>query len=215
MKKGAIFDMDGLMFDTEQMYQSGWSELAKEQGVALPEGFKKEIGGTAGEDLLNILRKYYPGKDPVLLLRWVQNSVHEQLLAEIPVKPGLHELLDYFKENGVRLAIASSSPEKVIRSNLEVSGLTDYFDEIVSAQGMKHGKPNPDIFLLAAERLCLDPKDCYVLEDAVNGVKAGLAAGCETIMVPDLVEPDEEIRRLAHVCASLSEVKEKISSGAF
>ncbi len=213
MKKGAIFDMDGLMFDTEQMYQDQWNRIAKEQGIELPADFVREICGTAGEDLYAILRKYYHTEDPKSLFDQVIGTVRDQLKTWVPVKAGCREILEYFRNHQVKLAVASSSPIEIVKSNLKVSGLEDCFDTVVSGAGLPHGKPWPDIFLLAADRLSLKPEECYVFEDAVNGVKAALSAGCTAVMIPDLVEPAEELRKAAVICSSLSEAEEKIRAG--
>ena len=214
MKQAAIFDMDGLMFDTEQMYQACWNEIAGEMGITLGEHFTREISGSNGDLLRSIVRKYYHTDDPDALFQEVVRRTEVRLRTAVPVKPGLVELLEFLKEKGVRLAVASSSYLRMIESNLNVSGTRKYFDQVVSGTSIGRGKPDPDIFLYAAEQLNLDPKDCYVLEDSINGVLAGLAAGCETIMVPDCAEPNETIRSSrAHIYRSLLEVKEDMEQG--
>ena len=105
-------------------------------------------------------------------------------------------MLGYLKEKGIRTAIASSSPTDLIISNLKVSGTTDYFDIIVSGKEVEKGKPSPDIFLLAASRLDLDCKDCIIFEDSFNGIRAAHSSGAITIMIPDLIQPTEEIKSL-------------------
>ena len=214
MKQGAIFDMDGLMFDTEAMYQAAWKEAAAEMGICLPETFVYEVSGTSGDLLLSVIRKYFHTDDPNQLFRHILRLVENKLKVEVPVKPGLFDILEFFRAQGVKLAVASSSYTEIITSNLRVSGTEKFFDEIVSGSRIEHGKPAPDIFLYAADRLHLDPKDCYVFEDSVNGVLAGLAAGCTTVMVPDYVPPTEEIRNSsAVICASLSDALDEIRSG--
>ena len=206
--------MDGLMFDTEAMYQAAWNETAAEMGFVLPETFVYEVSGTSGDLLLSVILKYFHTDDPDRLFQKVLRNVEERLKREVPVKPGLTDLLEHFRKEGVKLAVASSSYPEMIASNLRVSGTETYFDEIVSGSRIEHGKPAPDIFLYAADRLHLDPKDCYVFEDSVNGVLAGLAAGCTTVMVPDYVPPTEEIRNSsAVICTSLSEALDAIRSG--
>ena len=206
--------MDGLMFDTEAMYQAAWNETAAEMGFVLPETFVYEVSGTSGDLLLSVILKYFHTDDPDRLFQKVLRNVEERLKREVPVKPGLTDLLEHFRKEGVKLAVASSSYPEMIASNLRVSGTETYFDEIVSGSRIEHGKPAPDIFLYAADRLHLDPKDCYVFEDSVNGVLAGLAAGCATVMVPDYVPPTEEIRNSrAVICSSLSEALDEIRSG--
>ena len=216
MKKGAIFDMDGLMFDTERQYQEVWQEIAQEMGIVLPPEFTAEISGSNGDLLKSIVTKYYHTDEPMELFRRVLDRVEIRLKEYVPMKPGLLELLSYLKEHGVKLAVASSSYEKIIRSKLKLSGTEDYFDAVVSGSGsgIKLGKPAPDIFLYAAEQIGLDAKDCYVFEDSINGVLAGLAAGSVTVMVPDYTAPNEAILKSdAHICASLLEALELIRNG--
>ena len=143
-------------------------------------------------------------------------EARKRLETSVPLKPGLFELLEYLKQNHVTLAVASSSPIEIIRSNLRVSGCESYFDRVISGHFLKRGKPAPDVFLYAADEIRLSPSDCYVLEDSINGVLAGLAAGCVTIMVPDYSPPTEELyEKGALVCSSLLEVKERIENGEF
>lgn len=214
MQRGAIFDMDGLMFDTEAMYQEVWNEIASEMGFTLPQQFVFDVSGTSGELLKSVVSRYYHTDDPVSLFQRVVGTVEERLKTQVPVKPGLFEILGYFHEHNVKLAVASSSYPGIIQSNLHVSGTENYFDEIISGSWVEKGKPEPDIFLLAASKLGLDPKDCYVFEDSNNGVMAGLAAGCTTVMIPDVVPPKEEIRNSdAVILSSLHEALDEIRTG--
>ncbi|MBR2669157.1 MAG: HAD family phosphatase [Solobacterium sp.] len=215
MKAGAIFDMDGLMFDTERLYQENWQKIANEMGIVLPGRFAREICGTNGDMLRGIVKKYYHTEDPDGLFQSVVKGVEEMVKKQVPVKPGLFEILEFFRENGVKMAVASSSYPEVIRHNIKTSNTEQFFDAVVSGSLVGRGKPFPDVFLYAAEQLSLDPKDCYVFEDSINGVLAGLEAGCETIMVPDYAEPNETILSSnAHICASLLEALEQIRKGA-
>ncbi|MBR3349885.1 MAG: HAD family phosphatase [Solobacterium sp.] len=197
MLKGAIFDMDGLMFDTEQIWQKNWNKTAAEMGISLPEEFKFNICGTSGKLMNSVIEKYYGVEDGAPIAAKVKQMVHDDLIDFTPEKPGIHEILEFFKEKGVRMAVASSSSEEVIRRNLKNTNTEDYIEAIVSGVGMTNGKPAPDIFLKAADMLGIDPKECYVFEDAFNGVTAGYNADCRTIMIPDMSQPTEEIRAMA------------------
>ena len=117
------------------------------------------------------------------------------------MKPGAGELLEYLSAQGVNIAVASSSGRARILSNLRATGLERFFDAVVSGQQVERGKPEPDIFLLAAKEIGCPPEDCYVFEDSLNGVRAGMAAGCTTVMVPDLVPPLEDLA-VSRVCAA-------------
>ena len=209
--RGAIFDMDGLMFDTEKVFQETWHELAKEREIELPEDFVQAITGTSGEHMNRVLEHYYQVADGVVIREECMKRVGMKLEKEVPKKAGIDELLMYLKEKGYRLAVASSSPQELIEHHLKKAGVSKYFDAVVSGTRLEHGKPAPDIFLLAAEKISCDPKECYVFEDSANGVKAGYAAGCVTVMVPDQIPPSEEIKALdIEICSSLGEAQKLI-----
>lgn len=214
MLKGAIFDHDGLMFDTEKIWQKNWNGIAAEMGITLPEKFKHDICGTNGDLMRSVIRKYYHVEDGHAIQEECVRRVQKDENVHIDAKPGLTDILNMFHKHGVKMAVASSSPKEMLNRNLKNAGVLEYFDAIVSGTELKRGKPYPDIFLKAAEELHLDPHDCYVFEDAYNGVRAGHAAGCKTIMVPDLVQPDDEIRGIADgVCTTLKEASDLIEKG--
>lgn len=214
MLKGAIFDMDGLMFDTEQIWQKNWKAIADEMGITLDPAFSRSISGTSGRLMDEVIEKFYHVEDGHPIALDCVHRVHEDLAKFVPEKKGIHEILEYFKENGVVIAVASSSSEEMIRRNLKNTGTEKYIDAVVSGQNVAHGKPAPDVFLKAAEEIHMDPKDCYVFEDAFSGVRAGHAAGSRTVMIPDMNQPDDEIRALAAgVYESLLDVVEALKKG--
>lgn len=214
MKAGAIFDMDGLLFDTEILYNKEWKKVADENGLILEEKMLDEIRGTGGTVMYETINRYWPNIDAERLRKQIFENTKEILSKNVPVKCGVLELLRYLKENGVKTAVASSSPMESIQNNLKVSGLESYFDTIVSGEQVLHGKPAPDIFLLAAEKLSLSPKECYVFEDGPNGIYAGVRAGCATIMIPDLISPTEELHEITvGIYKSLKEVLDAIEAG--
>ncbi len=211
MLKGAIFDHDGLMFDTEKVWQANWKLVADEMNITLPEEFKKEICGSSGQHMLDVIQKYYHVEDGTSIRDRVRQGVFDDEAKHLDMKEGLLDILEMFKKHDVKMAVASSSQKEMIVRNLRNANVEDYFEVVVSGQEVEHGKPAPDIFLLAAERLGLDAKDCYVFEDAYNGVQAGVASKAKTIMIPDLVQPTEEIRNMvADVCTTLKEASDKI-----
>ncbi len=215
MKQGAIFDMDGLMFDTETLWQDGWKVLAAKYGYQVSEDFAREISGTSGAIMEGVIHRYYPGVNPAEFVREERAYVAGCLEEGVPVKPGLYELLELLKEKGVRMAVASSSRMEMIQQNLKRTNTDGYFEAIVSGHDVHRAKPKPDIFVYAAGRLAVPPGDCYVLEDSFGGVRAGHTSGAFTVMVPDQFEPTEEIRGLAScVCKDLFEVAERIKEGS-
>ncbi len=213
MKTGAIFDMDGLLLDTERVYQESWMEMARQFGQAPDPAFPNAVSGTGGEEQRETIRRYYPAVDPHAFQAACMARVDHILDTQGPeVKPGARAILEFFRARGIPAAVASSSGRERILANLRRTGLEPLFDAVVSGQEVARGKPEPDIFLLAAERIGCPAGECYVFEDSVNGVRAGLAAGCVTVMVPDLAPPPEELP-VHRVCSTLLEAKELIAAG--
>ena len=213
MIKGAIFDMDGLMIDTERVYRYCWITALEKRGLTAQEGFLQDIVGTSGQKIMNVITSYYPSLEPHSYYQEVVQMVRDVTETNLPEKPGIHEILAYFKEKGIPVAVASSSPPELIRRNLVNAKLEDLVDYWISGKNVTHGKPAPDIFLASADALGLKPEECYVFEDGINGVMAGLAAGCRTIMVPDVQRPTQEILDSGvPVYGSLLEVLEAIKN---
>lgn len=132
---------------------------------------------------------------------------------EVPVKPGLHMLLDYIKDNGLKCAVATSTQKSSAEKSLHRIGAWDYLSGVVYGDEVEHGKPEPDIFLRAAGFIGCEPSECVVIEDSINGIKAGYAAGMKVIHIPDTIEINDDIRRLTSVvCHSLSDVPDIIDT---
>lgn len=214
MLKGAIFDHDGLMFDTEKVWQYNWQKQAAANNIILPERFKYDISGTSGSTMKAVIEKYYRVPDGTEIMHTVIDHVHHDLSLSLEEKKGLHEILKMFRAKGIIIAVASSSDEEMIRRNLNKAGIEQYFQAVVSSHHLARSKPAPDVFLEAAKQIHLDPAECYVFEDAINGVKAGYAAGCRTIMIPDMTLPDEETKQKASaIYPSLIEAMKAIEEG--
>lgn len=123
------------------------------------------------------------------------------------MKAGVEELLKYLKETGYKIAIASSTRSALVKEQIEDAGLMKYFDVIVGGDQVKKSKPEPDIFLKAAELLVVKPENAYVIEDSYNGIRAAKSAHMRPIMVPDMVQPDEEMQDKAwKICDSLKDI---------
>lgn len=214
MLPGAIFDMDGLLLDTEKLYEQAWKNAAKAFGQEHSREFHRAVCGTNGQQMLQVIAKYYPQVENKQFMEYCLNNFQEMIKEDVPEKPGMRKILNYFKYNGVKMAVASSSAPEVIASNLDRLGVLKYFTAVVSGHQVSKGKPSPDIFQLAAQKLELLPQQCYVFEDSGNGVRAGAAAQCRTIMIPDLIPPTEELRQLSDkVYNSLSEFVEASVKG--
>ncbi len=215
MLKGAIFDMDGTLFDTEKLYRRAWLEVASEFGEEKNYELPTAISGTnLGEESYKVIRRFYPNVDAPAYLARVLVEVRKASESELELMAGVEDILKFFQAKGIPMAVASSAPVAVIEKNLTRANLRDYFKVLVGGDRVKNGKPAPDIFLLAAKELNLAPSDCYVFEDSLNGIRSGAAAGCAAIMIPDTVQPTEEIKKLcAAIFPNLNEAKQAIMEG--
>ena len=201
MVQGVIFDMDGLMFDTEPIWGTSWAPVCAPYGYEVPEEMVAGVRGRAGETMLAALRHYLGDDAPVEKI-WEDEKalVHKRAAEEgVPKKPGLDELLEYLHDCAIPMAVASGSTKSAIQSNLRNAGIESYFDVTLSGETLGKGKPDPLIFLETAKLLGTDPKRTIVLEDSFNGVEAGYNGGFITVMVPDLAEPTDEVRRQATI----------------
>ena len=215
MINGVIFDMDGLMFDTERMWATFWEPALAALGLEYKEGLAEAERGTAGETSRNIVRQFYGEDcDANAIIDSLHRVADEEFQKPVPKKPGLDELLAWLDANHIPMAVASSSRVHVIEGNLNNWGLTHYFKAVISGEQFVSSKPDPEIFYRAAEMLGTAPEHTLVLEDSYNGVRAGAAGGFVTVMVPDLAQPDDEMRRLYTAeCASLHEVRRMLEEG--
>ena len=213
--QAVLFDMDGLMFDTERMWGAFWAPALAEFGLPYKPGLDEAARGTAGETLRAVLRGYYGPDCPAeAILGRFHDMAQEAFRRPVPKKPGLDELLAWLDAQGVPMAVVSSSSGAVIRRNLDNWSLGHYFKAIVSGEMVGRSKPDPASFLLGAEKLGVAPGRCLVLEDSYNGVRAGAAGGFVTVMVPDLMPVTDEMRGLYTAqCASLFEVLAKLKAG--
>ena len=194
--KGVLFDMDGIVLDTEKLYTRFWAEAAQALGfpMTIEMGLgMRSLSSAAGERQL----KAYLGEE--VDYQQVRNKRIELMNAFIEehgveIKPGIHELLEFLKEQGIKTSIATSSPLDRTKKYLSQVGLVNDFDELVSGQMVEHGKPEPDIYLYAASKLGLRPEECLVLEDSPTGILAAFRAGCIPVMIPDQDKPTEEVK---------------------
>ena len=217
MIQAVIFDMDGLMFDTERLWDTLWEPACQALSLAMPANLEEFLAGgrgLAGTKLNEHIQKYFPQIDPQVIVEKVWELAEERFGQGVPCKPGLAELLKTLEEKKIPRIVASSSPRALILKNLETTGMSRYFEQVVCAADVRFSKPAPDIFLEAARRLGVDIHKCLVLEDSFNGVRAGHAAGAVTVMVPDIAQPDEEIRTLYNrCCRDLHEVRQLLLDG--
>ena len=208
--KGVLFDMDGVILDTEKLYTRFWCEAAQALGYPMTHEMAlgmRSLSREVGERQL----KAYLGES--VDYQQVRNKRIEMMSAFIEengveLKPGIHELLTFLKEKGIKTSVATSSPLDRTKEYLSQVGLVDSFDELVSGHMVEHGKPAPDIYLYAAFQLGLSPEECLVLEDSPTGLLAAYRAGCIPVMVPDQDLPDDEVKaRVYAVVENLVAVK--------
>lgn len=203
---GAIFDQDGLLFDTEIAYQRAWVEAGARQGVAIPAEYPRRFCGFAPKLIAEMAKRDFPALDVPLYCKTAISLAWESQLESVPPKKkGLDRMLAFCKERGIKTAVASSSTRKVVEHNLEAARVKGFFDAIVTGDEVENGKPAPDIFLLAAERIGLEPASCCVFEDAFSGIRGAAAAGCGAVLIPDQIEPTDEIRSICRVFGDLEE----------
>ena len=199
--KAVVFDMDGVLFDTERLCMEAWMAVAEKWGLPeMEEVFPQCIGLNANDSRLIVLKAYgedfdYPGFRQEAA-EFFQKDIRENGL---PVKPGVPEILEWLKGSGYKVGLASSTRSESVLSHLKQAEMEDYFSVVVTGDMIEHSKPRPDIYLLACSRLGVEPEQAYAIEDSPNGVRSAHAAGMWTIMVPDMIAPDEEMRRLSRV----------------
>lgn len=210
--KAVLFDMDGLMVDTESLSTEAFINSAKAQGYNMTKEETLKVLGFTKANIYQFWIDYFQGTnvDGKKLVDDHYEYIENVLYTVGPEKmPYVEELLKYLRENNYKIAVASSSDTADIKNNLEKTKLEKYIDDIASGAEVENGKPAPDVFLLAAKRLGVDPKDCLILEDSKAGIKAGKASGAMVFMVPDMYTVDKECEDTAdRILTNLGEVIE-------
>jgi len=217
MISGVVFDMDGLMFDTEALAMDAWNDAGKRCGYPLTRSLMLATIGLSEKDTADYLNTalgsgfdYKTARD--IAMGSITSHIQEY---GVPIKPGLLPLLDHLRELRLRLAVASSSPGDHIRTLLESAHVTPYFQAILSADSVGTCKPAPDIYLAAAEALDLDPRQCLALEDSPSGIRSAFDAGLLPVMVPDLIPADPNLTPFLYAqCETLSDVIDLIDAHA-
>ena len=206
---GVIFDMDGLMLDTEKLLTRFWCEAAAFYGFEMTTqhvlGIRSLAAKYAEPHLKGIFGESFDyravrAKRIELMNAYIENNGIEK-------KQGLDELLESLSERGIKLAVATATDRSRTQMYLEKAGVIRYFDEIITGDMIQNGKPDPDIYITAAKQLGLACGECIALEDSPNGIRSAYDAGCKPIMIPDLSQPDENTKALLYGCfSSLSEL---------
>lgn len=203
-----IFDMDGLMLDSERAIIGCLAEAARELGHDLPEVLWLAMVGHSEAVCRHLLDEAVGEVQRDLILQRSHVLYDAVVAAGVPHRPGILAMLDVLQVRGIPRAVATSTRRPLALKKLEASGLLPRFDAICTSSDVEHPKPAPDVYLLAARALGVDPTRCLVLEDSPTGVRAALAAGMYPIQIPDLLEPDDAVRALGHVILpSLDDVR--------
>ena len=194
--KSIIFDMDGVIFDTELVYLEIWSKVFEKYGYKLQKEVYAEVLGTGRENVKKVFLNNYGNELPIdKMYREKDEDLEKAVDKGIPLKQGAYEILSYLKNNNYKIALATSASKERALKQLRYADIEKFFDVIVSRDDVKETKPNPDIFLKAAKKLNVNPNECIVIEDSSAGIKAAFNAGMAGIHVVDLKEPDNEIIR--------------------
>lgn len=207
--KAVVFDMDGLLVDTEVVYREAMIATALHDGRELPNELFLQLIGLSWQANAEILSAHYgAGFEPEPFRVETVRRFHELAEAEVALKAGVLEILDLLDELALPRAIATSSGRDAVNHHIGGHGLLDRFHAIMASGDYARAKPAPDPYLRAAEALGVAPQDCLALEDSHNGVRAASSAGMMTIMVPDLLDPTEEMHTLCvRIARDLHEVE--------
>lgn len=199
MIRAVIFDMDGLMYDTEPMAEKCWKMAARHSKVTMTEQTLSALRQRSSADREKYLEGIFGDRvDYRRLERQMYKNLHTMIGTHgLPLKAGLWELLVYLRRNGYRIAVQTTNTLDTASWYLKLSGCTEFFDVIVAGRMVHHGKPEPDAYLKATELLGESPVDCLVLEDSPAGIIGAHRAGCPTLMIPDLDAPTRGVQALA------------------
>ena len=192
-----IFDMDGVIFDSERAVYLEWVALSEKYGFADVQIPYWQVIGVNAALAKQVFLDFYGSSFPYDAYKAEQSAAYHAKYdgGKLPLKPGVKELLSALRDAGIFTAIASSTRTALVEQQIEDAGLAPFFDRIVGGDQVKRSKPEPDIFLWAGRGFA--PGRCVVIEDSFNGIRAAQRAGMRPVMVPDLLEPDEEMRMRA------------------
>ena len=209
MSKAVIFDMDGVLIDTERYLVKYWCQAAQEAGFPMKYEQACLLRSLAGPYAQSLVQKLFGTEFDYFAVRKRRKELMAQHIEAcgIQKKAGVDETLDALHAQGYLTAVATATDEQRTERYLKQVGIYEKFDRIICATMVEHGKPKPDIYLYAAKQWACDVKDCFAIEDSPNGVQAAVSAGIPTIMVPDLTRPDAHTEQIVYAVAdSLPEI---------
>lgn len=215
--KGVIFDMDGVLVDSERLYLRFWREACAAFGFDLSEEQGLSLRSNSPETAIPKFRAWFGEKADYAAIRDKRRQMMAQYIDTngVALKDGAAEILAFLKTNGFQVALATASPVRRAEHYLAPHGLFGAFDAIVSGAEIAHSKPAPDIYIRAAAALALHPSACLAVEDSPTGVQSAHDAGCFTVMIPDLTPPDTATARLAdRVLEHLTDIKMLLADNA-
>ena len=195
-----VFDMDGVLFDTERLCTSCWYESAEAMNLGDVSQAVIDCVGLNRNDIKSILTNLYGNDFPYedymeAISARMKDKIQE---SGLPLKEGVYEILEYLKQKDCKIALASSSRQSTVFGHLDRSGLRKYFSVIIGGDMVPHSKPKPDIYLMACREIGVEPCEAAAIEDSPNGIKSAFTAGMKTIMVPDLIAPTKEIENMLY-----------------
>lgn len=204
-----IFDMDGVLLDTEPLYKKAMHQACADLGYDMPEELHNAQIGIPGDVGLQMTQDYFGPDFPAdLYTDYTRKTMKILTAKDVPLKPGVIELLFELNTRNIPCAVATSTARPTAPERLKRAGILNKFNAIVTRSDITNGKPHPEPFLTAAERIGVDPTTCVALEDSHNGIRSAHGAGMMAIMVPDLLKPTPEIEALCHaVMPSLHDVR--------
>lgn len=208
--KAVIFDMDGVIIDTEPLLAKYWCQAAREFGFPMEYKHALNLRSLSEKYASPYLKKTFGEDFDYRTVRARRKELMNEDIEKngIVKKKGIDEILDYLDSTNLIKAVATATDLERAGKYLRLIGLYDRFDAICCGSMVKNGKPDPDIYLLAAEKIGVPPQSCIAVEDSPNGIKSAYSAGMYPIMIPDLTQPDDELSKLLFAkCDSLSEIK--------
>lgn len=213
MLGAVIFDMDGTLIDTEKLNVRFWMEAGRLHGHPITRDEVLHIRSLDGRLAREFLESRHPGMDFGEVREERRRLMADHVEREgLELKPHVVDALERIRSMGIKTAVATASRPDHAFGYLEMLGILQMFDEVVCTSSVEHGKPSPDVYLYACERVGERPSDCLAVEDSPNGVRSAYDAGCRVAFVPDLTGPDDEIRSKATVFGDLGELADRIGS---